>query len=219
MLWNFCLPHSYWKNFSLKHSLSLPGQKGEEKDGAQNNFLFPQDKVNFEMHLHADRAMYPFLKIKRGRKMAFQPKQSAALLLTLIKNNNVWIMCSRLHPSCVLQEMSSVAARHNERSPLCWGGRLWMQSGGCGRTIFHSAALAAVSGSTHYAASDLLCNNTESRAVGFGLDKCVALLPVSTIQDQIEGATFIYPSTIKLNAEHFPRYPRECLSAATYLFN
>lgn len=62
-----------------------------------------------------------------------------------------------------------------------------MQSGGCGQTIFHSAVLAAVSGSTHYAGSDLLCNNTESRAVGFDLDKCAALLPVSTIQDQIEG--------------------------------
>lgn len=61
-----------------------------------------------------------------------------------------------------------------------------MQSGRRGRAIFYSATLAAVSGGTHYAGSDLLCNNTESRAVGFDLDNCATLSPVSTIQDQIE---------------------------------
>lgn len=65
MLWNFCLPHSYWKNFSLKQSLYVPSQKGKEKDGAQTNFLFLQDKVNFEMHLLVDRGMYLFLKLKK----------------------------------------------------------------------------------------------------------------------------------------------------------
>lgn len=55
MLWNFCLPHSYHQNFSLKQSLSVLGQKEKEKDGAQNIF-FPKDKVSFD-HLHVDRGM------------------------------------------------------------------------------------------------------------------------------------------------------------------
>lgn len=40
MLWNFCLPRSYWQNFSLNRSLSVPGQKEKDKDGAQNNFPY-----------------------------------------------------------------------------------------------------------------------------------------------------------------------------------
>lgn len=48
-------------------------------------------------------------------------------------------------------------------------------------------SLAAFSGGAHSVGSDLLCYNTESRAVRFDLDKGAVLWPIPTIQGQIEG--------------------------------
>lgn len=132
------------------------------------------------------------LKLKKEKYSTFHPKcKLPELLLTLIKMGEYFALaCIPCRFSCVSQaqfkEISAIAMPHNECFPLCWGGCLWMQLGRRGRTIFYSASLAAVSGGTHYGGSDLLCNNTESRAVGFDLDNCATLSPVSTIQDQIE---------------------------------
>lgn len=67
----------------------MPGQKGKEKDGAQNNFLFPQDKVNFEMHLRVDRGMYFFLKLKKEKNCLSTETQVTCAVAYTDKNNNV----------------------------------------------------------------------------------------------------------------------------------
>lgn len=196
MLWNSCLPCSYWQNFSLKRSLSVPGQKEKEKDGAQNNFPFSRGEAelwNSPLCRHRDVCFSQFKKEKRNTSTCLptNTKTNIAVAYTDKMGECCIPACVPCRFSCVsqaqLKEMSAIAIPHHEHSPLRCGGRLWMQSGGRGRTIPHSATLAAFSGGTHSVGSDLLCNNTESRAVRFDLDKCAALSLVTTIQDQIEG--------------------------------
>lgn len=198
MLWNFCLSHSYWQNFSLNGSLSVPGQKEKEKDGAQHNFPYSTGQGELWNAPLCRKRDIISSKIKKWRgwkkaRSSFQPTQKPAeTLLTVIKIGEYCTpACIPWRISCVSQaqfkETLVIAIPHHERCPLCCRGHLWMQSGGRGRTILHSATLAAFSGGTHSVSSDLLCYNTESRAMRFDLDKCAVLSPIPIIQDQIEG--------------------------------
>lgn len=179
MLWNFCLPRSYWQNFSLNRDLSVLGQKEKEKDGAQNNFPYSTGQGELWNAPLCRQSDVFSSKIKKWGGGGIKMRECCTPA------------CIPCRISCVSQarfkEILAIAIPHHERSPLCCGGRLWMQSGSRGPTILHSATLAAFSGGTHSVGSDLLCYNTESRAVRFDLDKCAVLSPIPTIQDQIGG--------------------------------
>lgn len=167
MLWNFCLPRSYWQSFSLNWSLSVSGQKEKEKDWAQNNFPYSKGQGElWNAPLCQQRDVFSS-KIKKmegkNTRSAFQPTQKpTGALLTLIKLGECCTpACIPCRISCVSQaqfkEILAIAIPHHERSSLCCGGHWWKQSGGRSRTILHSATLAAFSGGTQSVGSDKLC--------------------------------------------------------------
>lgn len=47
----------------IKAELVSAWSEGKGERWSPEFFLFPQDKVNFEMHLHVDRGMYFFIYI------------------------------------------------------------------------------------------------------------------------------------------------------------
>lgn len=100
---------------------------------------------------------------EKNTRSSFQPTQKpAGALLMLIKLGEY---CT---PACIpcrisyvsqaqFKEILAIAIPHYERFSLCCGGHWWMQSGGRGPTILHSATLAAFSGGTQSVGSDKLC--------------------------------------------------------------
>lgn len=129
MLWNFCLPRSYWQNFSLNRSLSVPGQKEKEKDGAQNNFPYSTGQGElWNASLGRQRDVFSS-KIKKwggGTWPAHKPTQiPAEALFTLIKKKmceHCTAACIPCRISCVSQAhfkaILAIAIPHHERSPL-----------------------------------------------------------------------------------------------------
>lgn len=102
MLWNFCLSHSYWQNFSLNGSLSVPGQKEKEKDGAQHNFPYSTGQGELWNAPLCRKRDIISSKIKKWggveKSPIFLPTNTKTSWDVAYSDKNRWILHSCLHP-------------------------------------------------------------------------------------------------------------------------
>ncbi len=94
MWWKFWLPSSYWQKFSLTLSVASQREKAKPLSESPYQFLFSQDKGNFETHLPERWERNLFRILKTPPKHWHFNQNTNALGRLLHRQKNRWMMYS-----------------------------------------------------------------------------------------------------------------------------